>query len=146
MIALVRGVGRFKEASPTGPLQFRSFQNHCRIFADAISDFERFSERAIQRLRRNAGKHSEKNNLITANFTAAYCRKLRTLSFRAQKPPSGHRSRLRLRIPEKSQLKFYSMEVQKPLIRPGRSGFLTLVTDCLGYVIPLTVLHLAHGI
>src|SRR5262245_40112479 len=70
MIALVRGVGRFKEASPTGPLQFRSFQIHCRIFADAISDFERFRERAVQRLRWYAGKHSEKNNSIRANFTA----------------------------------------------------------------------------
>src|SRR5262245_61187689 len=70
MIALVRGVGRFKEASPPGPLQFRSFQNQCRIFADAIPDFARFSERSAQPLRWNAGKHSEKNNSTAANFTA----------------------------------------------------------------------------
>src|SRR5262245_55985959 len=127
MIALVRGVGRFKEASPPGPLQFSSFQNHCRIFADAISDFESFSERATQLLQRNAGKHSERNNSTTANFTAPLLfadPQLSSRVFRGHWFVYRHASRLRLRIPEKSQLKFCWTEVEKPLIRPGMRGFL----------------------
>src|SRR5262245_7543234 len=64
--------------------------------------------------------------------------------FQRKTPTSGGRPGLRLRIPENSQLRFCSMEAEKPLIRPGGQRFLTLVKACLWYLIPLAMLNLAE--